>query len=64
MGNYIFYLPGEGVKFTDAVNFIAKKFYPNGGFPSIGGENFHHVPMDPELVADKVNVVALVLYFH
>ena len=53
--------PSEGIDLADAVNFIPKKFHPDGGVAVIGGEDFHHIAPDPELVADKVDVIALIL---
>ena len=60
----VLHLPGNGVDLGDAVDLVPEELHPIGGIGGVGGVDLHHVPPDPEFVADKVQVVALVLEFH
>jgi len=55
---------GEGVELGDAVHLVPKKLHPNGHLTHIGQVDVHRVSVDPELVADKIHVVPLVLQGH
>ena len=55
---------GQGVKFADAVNLVPKELHPDRPVPVIGGVNLHRIPPDPEAVALKGHVVALIADFH
>ena len=51
---------GDHVDFRDAVDLVAEKLHPDGGVLPVGGEDLHRVPPDPEHIALKGDVVALV----
>ena len=61
MLNDVFALAGEGVHLADTVHLVAKEFHPDGGVAGIGQVYLHRVAPDAELVAHKVDVVALIL---
>ena len=54
-------LTGEGVKLADAVDLIPEKLHPDGELIVISQVNVHNVATDPELVADEIHIVALIL---
>src|SRR5699024_6814691 len=56
--------PGDGVELGDAVDLVPEKLHLDGQLAHIGQVDVHRVPPDPELVADKIDVVALVLQVH
>ena len=56
--------PGDHIDFADAVDFIPKKLHPDGGVLPIGGPDLHRVPPDPEHVALKGDIVALIADVH
>ena len=57
-------LAGEGVHLADAVHLVAKELHPDGGVAGVSKVYLHRVAPDAELVAHKVDVVALVLQLH
>ena len=64
MRNEILHLAGDGVDLTQPLDLIPEKLHPDGGITGVGGIDLHHIPTDPELVADKVHIVALILDLH
>ena len=54
-------LAGQRMDFADTVYLIPKKLHADNSFAGAAGENLHHVSPDPEFVADKIDVVALIL---
>ena len=57
-------VPCQGVKLCQPVDLVPEELHPHGLVRGVGGEDLHHVPPHPELVADEVHVVALVLQLH
>ena len=55
---------GDGVEVGNAVDLIAEKLHPDGVVLIIGGVQLHGVAPDPEHIALKGDVVALVANFH
>jgi len=55
---------GHGVYFAYPVNLVTEKFNPNGIFLRIGGKYLHRVAPHPEFIADKINIVPLILQIH
>ena len=55
---------GQRVKIADPVDLISEKFHTDGVVLIIGGVNLHRVAPDPEHVALKGDVVALVADLH
>ena len=51
---------GDDVDLADAVDLVPEKLHADGVVLGVDGENFHRVPPDPEAVAVKGHVVALV----
>ena len=49
------------VEFEDAVDLIPKELHPDGQIAHIGQVDIHRVAVDAEFVADKVDVVPLIL---
>ena len=62
--HHVLFCAGEGVEFGDAVDLVAEKFHPDGQLVHIGQIDVHDVPMDAEFIADKVDVVPLILQRH
>ena len=56
--------PGDRVELNDAVDLIPKKLHPDGQVAHIGQVDVHRVAVNTELVADKIDVVALILQVH
>ena len=55
---------GDHVDLTDAVDLVPKKLHPNGGVLPVGRPDLHGVPPDPEHIALKGDVVALIADGH
>ena len=59
--------PGNGagnrVDFTEPVDLVAEKLHPDGGVLPVGRPQLHRIPPDPEHVALKGNIVALIADF-
>ena len=64
MLDHILLAPRDGVELDDAVDLVPKKLHPDGEIAHIGKVDVHRVAVDPELVADKIDVVALILQRH
>ena len=47
----------DGVELDDAVDLVPEKLHPDGEVAHIGKVDVHRVAVDPELVADKIDVV-------
>ena len=56
--------PGQRVHLADAVHLVAEKFHADGHAVGVGQVDLHNVAAHAELVADEVDVVALVLQLH
>ena len=59
-------LPGAGdrIELGDPVDLVPEKLHLDGQLAHIGQVDVHRIPPDPELVANKIHVVALVLQIH
>ena len=55
---------GDGVELGDAVDLIAEELHPDGPILIIGGVQLHRVASNPEHIALKGDVVALVAILH
>ena len=55
---------GDHVDLTDAVDLVPEKLDAQGGVLPVGGPDLHCVPTDPEHIALKGNVVALIADGH
>ena len=65
MGKTALYLTRNYIYLGYSVYLIAEKFYSYRLVRCTSGrENFKHIAPYPELVTDKVHIVALVLYFN
>ena len=64
VGDDIFHFSGERVYLGNPIDFIPEKFHPDGSFAASRRKNFHRVPPNTELIADEVNIVAVVLDVH
>ena len=64
MADNVFDLASQRIELADAVDLIAEEFHTDGSFSGVGRENLHHITVDTELVADEVDIVALILQFH
>ena len=54
----------EGVEFGDAVDLVAEELHPDGQLAHIGQIDVHDVAVDAELIADEIDIVALILQRH
>ena len=56
-------LPGasNGVELRDAVDLIPKELHPDGKVAHVGQIDIHRVAVNTELIADKIDVVPLIL---
>ena len=61
VGEHALYFAGERVHLRDAVDLVAEKLDAHHVLARIGGVDLHHVAAHTELVAHKIDVVALVL---
>ena len=64
MLDHVLPLAGEGVHLADAVDLVPEEFHPDGHVVHVGQVDLHGVAPNTELVAHKVDVVALVLQLH
>ena len=64
VAHHVLALAGEGAHLADAVDLVPEKLHPDGQVVHVGQVDVHNVPVDPELVAGEVDVIALVLEFH
>ena len=64
MLDHILLGPRDGVELDDPVDLVPEKLHPDGEVTHIGKVDVHRVAVDPELVADKIDVVALILQRH
>ena len=55
---------GDHVDLAEAVDLIPEELHPDGGVLPVGGPHLHRVPPDPEHVALKGDVVALIADVH
>ena len=54
----------EGVELGDAVDLVAEELHPDGQLAHISQIDVHDVAVDAELIADEINVIALILQRH
>ena len=64
MAHHRLHRAGQGVNLRDPVDLIPEKFHPNGNFSAARRENLHHIPPDPELSPDEIDIVAVILPVH
>ena len=61
MPDHVLFGTRHRVEFEDAVDLIPKELHPDGQVAHIGQVDIHRVAVDAEFVADKVDVVPLIL---
>ena len=54
----------EGVELGDAVDLVAEELHPDGQLAHISQIDVHDVAVDAELIADEIDIVALILQRH
>ena len=54
----------QGIDLRNPVNFVPEKFHTDDGVIRLRGKNLNDVAPHTELVADKIDIVSLVLDFH
>ena len=59
-----FQLARQRVDLGDAVDFVSEELHADDRIIGGRGKNFHHISPDAEFVADKVNVIALILQLY